>query len=73
MDTVKDPARSSYYVDEAFYADLVASFGDWQRDDFYNLLSRIQAMCESCAHCSVAVQNYFSSHTVVVRMLVQTQ
>jgi 3-phenylpropionate/cinnamic acid dioxygenase small subunit len=32
-DTVKDPARSSYYVDESFYADLVAGFSDWQRDD----------------------------------------
>ncbi|KAK4157923.1 hypothetical protein C8A00DRAFT_29151 [Chaetomidium leptoderma] len=39
--------------------------------DFYNLLSRIQAMCESCARCSVAVQNYFSRYTVVVRMLLQ--
>jgi benzoate/toluate 1,2-dioxygenase beta subunit len=33
MDAVKDPARSSYYVDEAFYAELVAGFSDWQRDD----------------------------------------
>jgi len=31
--TAKDPARSSFYIDETFYADLVASFHDWQRDD----------------------------------------
>ena len=33
MQTVKDPARSSFYVDETFYAELVESFRDWQRDD----------------------------------------
>jgi len=33
MQTVKDPARSSFYVDVTFYAELVESFRDWQRDD----------------------------------------
>ena len=28
-----DPSRSSYYIDEAFYEDLVRSFADWQRPE----------------------------------------
>jgi 3-phenylpropionate/cinnamic acid dioxygenase small subunit len=28
-----DPSRTSYYVNDAFYASLLASFTDWQRDD----------------------------------------
>jgi benzoate/toluate 1,2-dioxygenase beta subunit len=28
-----DPSRSSYYVTEAFYRELVENFSDWQRDD----------------------------------------
>jgi 3-phenylpropionate/cinnamic acid dioxygenase small subunit len=28
-----DPSRSSYYVNDAFYESLLASFTDWQRDD----------------------------------------
>ncbi|AEO57729.1 hypothetical protein MYCTH_2304264 [Thermothelomyces thermophilus ATCC 42464] len=39
--------------------------------DFYNLLTRIQVMCDSCAHCSVAVHDYFSRYTFAFRMLVQ--
>src|SRR4029077_19534008 len=27
------PSRSSYYVTDAFYRDLVESFADWQRDE----------------------------------------
>ena len=29
----RDPARTSWYVDDAYYRDLVANFTDWQRDD----------------------------------------
>jgi benzoate/toluate 1,2-dioxygenase beta subunit len=29
----RDPSLVSYYVTDAFYRDLVASFVDWQRDD----------------------------------------
>jgi ubiquitin carboxyl-terminal hydrolase 34 len=39
--------------------------------DFYNLLSRIQAMCESCPRCSISVHNYLSKYTFALRMLVQ--
>ena len=28
-----DPARTSHYVNDEFYADLSAAFSDWQRDD----------------------------------------
>jgi benzoate/toluate 1,2-dioxygenase beta subunit len=28
-----DPSRSSYYVTDAFYRDLIANFADWQRDE----------------------------------------
>jgi benzoate/toluate 1,2-dioxygenase beta subunit len=28
----RDPARSSYYVTDEFYSDLIAAFTDWQRD-----------------------------------------
>jgi 3-phenylpropionate/cinnamic acid dioxygenase small subunit len=28
-----DPAKTSYYVNDALYDDLIASFSDWQRDD----------------------------------------
>jgi benzoate/toluate 1,2-dioxygenase beta subunit len=28
-----DPSRSSYYVSDAFYRDLIAHFTDWQHDD----------------------------------------
>jgi benzoate/toluate 1,2-dioxygenase beta subunit len=30
---VPDPSRSSYYVSDAFYQELVESFTGWQRDD----------------------------------------
>ena len=30
---VQDPSRHSYYVTDALYRDLVASFSDWQRDE----------------------------------------
>src|SRR5262245_14981270 len=30
---VRDPSLSSYYVTDAFYRELRASFTDWQRDD----------------------------------------
>src|SRR5262249_3907490 len=28
-----DPARTSYYVDEAFYREVIAAFAHWQRDE----------------------------------------
>jgi benzoate/toluate 1,2-dioxygenase beta subunit len=31
--TARDPSRSSWYVDDAFYAELVAGFADFQRED----------------------------------------
>ena len=33
MQPVHDPSLTSYYVTDAFYRELVASFTDWQRDD----------------------------------------
>ncbi len=33
MQLIHDPSVSSYYVNDAFYRELVASFTDWQRDD----------------------------------------
>jgi len=47
----RDPSRSSYYVSDAFYRDLIAHFADWQddaravtdvaaRDEFRRLLER---------------------------------
>ena len=33
MQTIRDPSLTSYYVTDAFYRELVASFTDWQRDD----------------------------------------
>ncbi|SPQ22462.1 4cc22c61-bf1b-4482-8892-2926799c2547 [Thermothielavioides terrestris] len=39
--------------------------------EFYNLLSQIQAFCENCAHCGLAVFSYFSRYTVALRMLLQ--
>lgn len=33
MTAAADPSRTSSYVTDAFYADLVAAFTDWQRDD----------------------------------------
>ena len=32
-ETARDPARSSYYVGDDFYQDLVDAFTDWDRDD----------------------------------------
>ena len=29
----RDPSLTSYYVTDAFYRELIASFADWQRDD----------------------------------------
>ena len=29
----RDPSRSSWYVDDAYYRKLVADFSDWQRDE----------------------------------------
>ncbi len=29
----RDPSRSSYYVTDEFYSDLIAAFTDWQGDD----------------------------------------
>jgi benzoate/toluate 1,2-dioxygenase beta subunit len=29
----QDPSRSSYYITDAFYRDLIAHFTDWQRDE----------------------------------------
>lgn len=39
--------------------------------DFPILLNRIQAMCESCPICSLAVVSYFGKHTFVLRALLQ--
>ncbi|KAK4140337.1 uncharacterized protein C8A04DRAFT_15044 [Dichotomopilus funicola] len=39
--------------------------------DFYALISRLQAMCESCSHCGLAVHDYFTKCTFAFRMLVQ--
>jgi len=47
----RDPSRSSYYVDDALYRELVKNFSDWQddaravtdlavRDEFRRLLER---------------------------------
>src|SRR5258705_2687796 len=33
MQAARDPSLTSYYVTDAFYRELVASFADWQRDD----------------------------------------
>lgn len=33
MASSPDPSRTSHYVTDAFYADLVADFSDWQADD----------------------------------------
>jgi benzoate/toluate 1,2-dioxygenase beta subunit len=34
MDTLKqDPSRTSHYVGDALYSDLIANFTDWQRDE----------------------------------------
>jgi benzoate/toluate 1,2-dioxygenase beta subunit len=33
MQTVHDPSLASYYVTDAFYRELVATFSDWQRDE----------------------------------------
>ena len=33
MQLTHDPSVSSYYVNDAFYRELVASFTDWQRDE----------------------------------------
>jgi 3-phenylpropionate/cinnamic acid dioxygenase small subunit len=33
MQPARDPSLTSYYVTDAFYRELMASFADWQRDD----------------------------------------
>ena len=33
MQPARDPSLTSYYVTDAFYRELIASFADWQRDD----------------------------------------
>ena len=33
VETKSDPSRSSYYVSDALYSELIANFKDWQRDD----------------------------------------
>jgi 3-phenylpropionate/cinnamic acid dioxygenase small subunit len=33
MQTTHDPSRSSYYVNDAFYQELIESFSGWQRDE----------------------------------------
>src|SRR5438874_13834469 len=33
MQTAHDPSRSSYYVNDAFYQELIESFSGWQRDE----------------------------------------
>ncbi|KAK4123811.1 hypothetical protein N657DRAFT_680934 [Parathielavia appendiculata] len=39
--------------------------------DFHILLGRIQAMCESCPRCSLAVHSYLSGYPIVIRSLLQ--
>jgi hypothetical protein len=29
----QDPSRSSYYISDQFYRELIANFTDWQHDD----------------------------------------
>jgi 3-phenylpropionate/cinnamic acid dioxygenase small subunit len=45
-----DPSRTSWYVDDAFYRDLVANFTDWQRDELVvediGLRERCRALVE---------------------------
>ena len=31
--TSRDPSRTSHYIDDAFYADLIEAFSGWQADD----------------------------------------
>ena len=56
-----NPARTSYYVDDDFYADLTAAFSDWQseeaeiadparRDEFRRLLEREARLLEQDRH-----------------------
>ena len=33
MQPAHDPSRSSYYVTDAYYRDLVQNFSNWQRDE----------------------------------------
>lgn len=33
MGPVPDPSRSSFYIDEAFYEELVTAFSDWQHEE----------------------------------------
>jgi hypothetical protein len=33
MQPARDPSLTSYYVTDAFYRELMASFADWQRED----------------------------------------
>jgi len=33
MQPAPDPSRSSYYITDQFYRDLIANFTDWQRDE----------------------------------------
>jgi 3-phenylpropionate/cinnamic acid dioxygenase small subunit len=33
MQSAQDPSRSSYYVTDQFYRELIANFTDWQRDE----------------------------------------
>jgi benzoate/toluate 1,2-dioxygenase beta subunit len=33
MQPARDPSTTSYYVNDAFYRELVESFADWQRDE----------------------------------------
>ena len=46
----RDPARTSWYVDDAFYRDLVANFADWQREELVvedvGLRERCRALIE---------------------------
>jgi 3-phenylpropionate/cinnamic acid dioxygenase small subunit len=33
LDATLDPSRSSYYVSDALYRELIANFSDWQKDE----------------------------------------
>lgn len=39
--------------------------------EFFNLLNRIRFVCQSCAHCNLAVLDYFMEYPEVLKMLVQ--
>lgn len=47
MSTAHDPSRTSHYISDTYYADLVAAFGDWQRDEHIVSDPAIRAAAEA--------------------------